>query len=360
MTALIAGFVAALLSAVCVPFVRAYARREGIMDDPNIESHRRMHHHPVPLLGGLAVWIAVTVSIMFFSALAMLTAGYLQTIYLVSLVLASAVIMVGGYLDDRYRLRPRYSILFPLAAAFIMIVSGVGVHFITNPFGGIWRIDQTKIVLFHLGTRAFIFNVGADLFALIWLMGMMYTTKLLDGLDGLVSGVTAIGAIIITLLSLAPPVMQSDTAVLSAIVAGAFLGFLPFNWSPAKIFLGEGGSILAGFFLGVLAIVSGGKIATTLLVIGIPALDVAWVIVRRLWEGNAIKSADRKHLHFRLLDFLTVRQTVMFYYILALVFGLVALGARSFGKLIALAGVVLIMVFMAAVLVRARQPSPHA
>lgn len=344
----IAASVAAIVTAIVVPGVRRWAMDHHIVDDPGVESFRRMHVTPVPLLGGLAVWCSIVIVVGVFTAMGLTTAGYISVWHLVSLGVASLVIMIGGYLDDRYHLRASRSILFPALAALIIVASGIGVNFITNPFGGVFRIDQWKITLGEFG----VFTVGADLFAFAWLMGMMYTTKLLDGLDGLVSGVTAIGAVVIALLSLTVAVHQPDTAIVAIIVAGAFLGFLPFNWSPAKMFLGEGGSVLAGFLLGVLSIVAGGKIATTLLVLGIPALDVLWVILRRLLSGQAAHQADRKHLHFRLLEFLSTQQTVLFYYATAVLFGMVAIFAPSSGKLLALVALVCFMVILASTVLR--------
>ncbi|HCU47617.1 TPA: hypothetical protein DIC39_00950, partial [Patescibacteria group bacterium] len=134
---------------------------------------------------------------------------------------------------------------------------------------------------------------------------------------------------------------------------GACLGFLIWNWHPAKIFLGEGGSLYIGFMLGVLAIISGGKIATALLVMGIPILDVVWVILRRLfWDKKKITEADTKHLHFRLLDVgLSHRQAVLFLYFLTAVFGVTSLGLQTQGKLLAMGILALVMIVLAASLV---------
>ncbi len=349
---------AALLTVAFVPIVRRVSMAFGFLDDPSREPERLIHTRPTPLLGGVSVWVMVTLGILLLLRFgASLPTNFLTVPALVGLIGGSTIIMIGGALDDRYHLRARASIFFPLAAALIMVAVGVGVHFVTNPFGGVLRIDHWKILLFHGAS----INVGVSLFTIIWLMGMMYTTKLLDGLDGLVSGLTAIAAGIITVLCLMPPVLQFDTALLSALVAGAFAGFLVYNWNPASIFLGEGGSVLAGFYLGVLGIVSGGKIATTLLVIGIPALDVLWVIVRRVfWEGHGFASADRKHLHFRLLDRgLSVRQTVLFYYSIAAVFGVIALTQRTTGKLVALVLLGLLMLIVAFMVVRTSRHSEH-
>ena len=183
---------------------------------------------------------------------------------------------------------------------------------------------------------------------------MMYTTKLLDGLDGLVSGISAIGAIIIFLLTTMTKYYQPDTALLSLIFSACCIGFLIFNFNPAKIFLGEGGSLFTGFMLGVLSIISGGKIATALLIMGIPILDAAWVILRRIFEGKSpFKTADRKHLHFRLLDLgMNQKQTVIFMYFLSAGFGISTLFLQSKSKLIALGVLALVMLIIGFVVLK--------
>ena len=177
---------------------------------------------------------------------------------------------------------------------------------------------------------------------------MIYTTKILDGLDGLVSGIIAIGAFIIFLFTISEQYYQGDIAIASIILFGACLGFLILNWHPAKIFLGEGGSVFLGFSLGVLAIISGGKIAIALLIMGIPILDVLWSIIRRLIAGkNPFKAGDRKHLHFRLLDLgLSQKKAVLIYYVIAGIFGLSALFLQSLGKILALGTLVLFMILI--------------
>jgi UDP-GlcNAc:undecaprenyl-phosphate GlcNAc-1-phosphate transferase len=161
----------------------------------------------------------------------------------------------------------------------------------------------------------------------------------------LVTGIAGIGAVVIFLLSLTPQVMQTPTAFLAITLAGALLGFLILNFYPAKIFLGESGSTFAGFMLAVLAIVSGGKIATAVLVMGIPLLDALWVILQRISNKQSIFAGDRRHLHFRLLDIgFSEPQAVLFLYALSGFFGATALFLQSMGKLVALGILVGVMV----------------
>jgi UDP-GlcNAc:undecaprenyl-phosphate GlcNAc-1-phosphate transferase len=171
----------------------------------------------------------------------------------------------------------------------------------------------------------------------MWLLGMTYTTKLLDGLDGLATGVTTVGAVMIALLALSSAFFQPDVALLSMMFAAALFGFWLWNMYPAKIFLGEGGSTFLGYALGVLAIISGSKLATTLLVVGLPVLDVLVVIGRRWYQGKPIMKGDRSHLHHALLDAgLSPRLTVLVYMSVASLFGVTTLIFASWQKVIAL------------------------
>ncbi|MEK7122283.1 MAG: MraY family glycosyltransferase, partial [Patescibacteria group bacterium] len=208
-------------------------------------------------------------------------------------------------------------------------------------------LNQWEILIFWWNGLPRYFTVFADLLTFVWLFGTMYTTKLLDGLDGLVSGITVIGAMTIGLVSLLFFVNE-PTAVLSFLTAGAFAGFLIWNFNPAKIFLGEAGSVLAGFFLGVLAIISGAKFAIALLILGIPILDTAWIIFRRIViEKRSPFQGDRKHLHFRIVDAgFTQRQTVFLLWAVSALFGVSALFMQTRQKFAALILLVAVMLFL--------------
>lgn len=313
-----------LLSVFFTALTIKLARKLIIIDRPDAE--RKLHEKETPLLGGLAVFFAFFTVAYF--AREKLLAGNLELHHWLGVFIGACFLILGGILDDKYNLKPSRQVIFPVLAVLSVIVGGVEMEKITNPFGG------------------FIFlGFLSPLLISFWLMGMMYTTKLLDGVDGLVTGVTAIGAFIIFLFTMTAKYYQPDIGLAALILAASCLGFLIFNWYPAKIFLGEGGSLLLGFILGVLAIISGGKIAIALLVMGIPIMDVAWTIIRRLAAGkNPLRFADRKHLHFRLLDLgLTPRKTVLIYYGFSLFFGLSALFLQSRGKLVALGVLVVIM-----------------
>ncbi len=274
-----------------------------------------------------------------------LFAGNLEPHHWLGFFIGACFLMIGGFLDDKYNLKPAWQFIFPALAVISVIIGGVGIIKITNPLGGFLYLDEWKIPIAEWGGGMHYFVVMSDLLIILWLLGMMYTTKLLDGVDGLVTGISAIGGIIIFLFTITTKYYQPDIGLAALIFSASCLGFLIFNWHPAKIFLGEGGSLFLGYVLGVLAIISGGKIAIALLIMGIPILDVAWTIIRRLARGkNPFKFADRGHLHFRLLNLgLGQKKTALIFYLLAITFGLSGLFLQSLGKMFALLILFLIM-----------------
>lgn len=322
-----------LLSLLFTYLIKKLALKYNIVDLP---AARKIHQKPIPLLGGLAIFLAFTLSTIIFWYFGYIEDAKISGLYVVAILLGGAILMLGGFFDDRYNLKPIQQFIWPILAIVVVLLAGVKVQYITNPLGGIIKFP------IYLGI----------IFTFFWLLGMTYTTKFLDGLDGLVAGITTIGATVIFIVSLYWDVTLSGTSVLAMILVGACLGFLIFNWHPAKIFLGEGGSVFCGFMLGILAIISGSKIATALLIMGIPILDIFWVIARRIWQGKLPTQPDSKHLHFRLLDIgLSHRQAVLFLYLVTALFGLTSLFLPSRGKVLALGILALFMIILASSLV---------
>jgi UDP-GlcNAc:undecaprenyl-phosphate/decaprenyl-phosphate GlcNAc-1-phosphate transferase len=175
---------------------------------------------------------------------------------------------------------------------------------------------------------------------------LMYATKFLDGLNGLVSGMSVIGGVILLITSIT--LGQSFSVLIALAMTGAFLGFLPYNFQ-GKIFLGEGGSTLAGFLLGVLALLGPAKISITLLILGIPILDVLWVVYERIFKNKKSPfKGDLSHLHFKLINFgLNEKQTVVLLWILSLLFGLSGLLIKDSLHGVLLLGLLIVMVFLA-------------
>ncbi|MCX7778969.1 MAG: undecaprenyl/decaprenyl-phosphate alpha-N-acetylglucosaminyl 1-phosphate transferase [Patescibacteria group bacterium] len=340
-----------ILAVVFTKIIRRFALRYQILDYPEQAPERKIHQKPIPLLGGLALFFSFFL-VLFFS---LLTGWFqLETILLKNLIglfLASLILMIGGILDDRYRLSPAKQFLFSTLAVFVVMASGIGIKYINQPFGqGLIFLEQQKIEILRWRGVPYYFSWPADLITFTWLMLIIYALKLLAGLDGLVPGITSIGALMIFCLCFFTKFYQPEVGILAIILAGASLGFLIFNFHPAKIFLGTSGETFSGFILGTLAIISGSKIATLLLVLGIPILDVVWVILRRIFKEHRWPFfADKKHLHFRLLEIgFSHRGAVIFLWALALFFGLIGvLFPTTQTKILALGGVTIIMIGLA-------------
>jgi UDP-GlcNAc:undecaprenyl-phosphate GlcNAc-1-phosphate transferase len=322
--------------------IKKTALKYNIIDQPDKE--RKLHLKTTPLLGGVAVFVCFFIFIFF--KINFLTASNLNLGHWLGFFFGGLILVLGGALDDKYNLNPKQQIIFPIIASIFVIIGGVSIDKIGNPFGGQIILDNFSVNICSCLGSAGTFSIVSALLIFIWLMGMMYTTKILDGLDGLVAGVTAIGALIIAMFTFTSRYYQPDIGLAAFILFFAVLGFLFLNWHPAKIFLGEGGSLFLGFALGVLSIISGAKIAIALLVMGLPILDLAWIIIQRLREGkNPFKHSDRKHLHFRLLDIgLSQKQAVLLYYVVSLVSGLSALFLQSQGKIFALGLLIILMI----------------
>ena len=312
-----------------------------VVDRPKREK-RKIHKKTIPLGGGVSPYLITMCALIFLYAYNFIGEQVVPR-HLIGIMIGATLIIVGGILDDIKNLKPWQQILFPTLAALVVIGFGIGPHEITNPLGGTFALNKYSISFGSLGT----FVIIADLLVFLWLMGVMYTTKLLDGLDGLVSGIAVIGGGIIFFLTQQPQWFQPEVGLIALTFSGAMFGFLIWNWNPAKIFLGEGGSLFAGFILGILAIISGSKIATTLLVLAIPILDLVRVFFVRIKNKKPFYVGDKEHLHFKLLaKGYSYKKVVLLFYLLSLAFGLVGVFGQHKNKLITLAGLLFIVLFM--------------
>ncbi|MDI3280579.1 MAG: MraY family glycosyltransferase [Bacillota bacterium] len=294
------GFVASfLLTALITPFVWLAARRWRLLDWPD---ERKIHRFPVPRLGGVAIYLSLLASALIF----------LPDGHLLALLLPATAIFLLGLWDDLFGLAPAVKLAGQVGAALLLVALGVKIQFLTNPLGG----------MIFLGPWA----LPATLF---WVVSVTNVVNLTDGLDGLAAGVAFIVAA--ALFSVALSMDQAGIALWTAILGGATLGFLPYNFNPAKIFLGDSGAMLIGFMLAALAAEGAlkGATAVALLVptvaLGVPILDTAFAIVRRFWQGRPIYRPDREHLHHRLLSLgLSQRQAVAVIYAVSAFLGGVA------------------------------------
>lgn len=332
-----------LLSIIFTYGTKCIMKRLKIVDRIKT-AERKIHKKTVPLGGGVGIFVSFFL-IIFLALFVFHDIGVdIVPRYIWGLFIGGLILLIGGILDDKYTYKARYQIIFPILAAITVISFGIGPHEVTNPFGnGVLRLDEIQIPIDGLGTWV----VLADIVVFFWLMGMMFTTKFLDGLDGLVAGIVTIGALMIFFLSRQAAWYQPEVALLSIVFAGACLGFLVWNWHPAKIFLGEGGSLFTGFLLGSLAVISGGKIATTLLVVAVPMLDVVRVVIRRIQKRQPFYVGDNEHLHFKLLHSgLSQKQAVLLLYTISFSFGITTLFLQSSQKMIALMFLLVLMLLM--------------
>ncbi|MFA7171532.1 MAG: MraY family glycosyltransferase [Candidatus Paceibacterota bacterium] len=307
------------LSIVFVKTVISLSKKYDLFDK---NDGRRKHDGRISRLGGLGIIVA------FWSAI-FLSGSLVFDGLKIGLIVCSVLIFIFGFWDDIKELSWKKQMVFQVIIALIMIYAGLSVDYIANPFGGReFRLDSFSFMDF---------SVLGSLFVILWIVGFMNVVNWLDGMDGLAGGVGVIGAFTIFLLSTSDLVNQPPLAVMAIALVGALLGFLFFNFHPAKIFMGSSGALFLGFILAVLAIFSGGKIATVFLVMGFPILDACWVIYKRLRAGKSPFLGDRGHFHYQLLEQgWSDREAVLFIYFLSAVFGLSALAFQGIYKFVAI------------------------
>lgn len=306
--------------------VRYFAAKMKILDVPDNE--RRFHAGPIPLFGGLAIFLSFWIVLGWLLFFTGFIHKHLPNASLIAIFIGSACLLIIGLLDDKYKISAKVRLAVTAIAASCIIFGGTEFTAVTNPFGGTIPLDTIKI-----GN----FLVLANIVVFFWILGMTYTVKILDGLDGLAAGIALIGTLMIYFLTRKGVFYQADISTISLILAGACAGFLVLNFYPAKIFLGESGGLFLGFMLGVLAIVAGGKFATALLVLAVPILDLVRVIYLRIKIKQPLFQGDRKHLHFEMLNLgLNHVQVVVLLYLIAFIFGITTLFLKSWGKLIVL------------------------
>jgi len=295
---------AAFISFFATPLVRKLAFKVGAVDIP--KDDRRVHKEPMPLIGGLAIFIAVVIVTLVFLPLDR---------EIISILLGASFIVVAGIIDDLRELKPKTKFTLQIIAGLILILGGIKVEFVTNPFA----INSS---LLHLSWL----SIPITLF---WVVGITNTLNFIDGLDGLSAGVAMISSL--SLMVVAGKFGYTSVIVLSATVAGACLGFLPFNFNPAKIFMGDTGALFLGFMLaaisieGVMKSVATIAIVAPILILSVPIFDTTFAIFRRLLNGQSIAAADKGHLHHRLLNRgFSQKKSVLILYGISAIFGLFA------------------------------------
>ncbi len=315
--------VAFLVSLLVTPLVIKIAPRLGIVDDPEKKAHlKNTHFVPIPRGGGIPIMAALLISSLFFLPMDK---------HLLGILLGAACASVVGFIDDRLDLSPYFRLLTCFLSAAIVVGAGIGIAFISNPFGGIIDLSQPQIT-FLLADQTHTVWVLSSLFALVWIAWCMNFIGWAGGVEGQLPGFVAIAACVIAALSLrsSSDITQWPVIILAAITAGAYLGFLPFNFYPQKIMPGYGGKSLAGFLLAVLSILATAKVGILVVVLGIPLADALYTVLRRLLARRSPFWGDRGHLHHRLLDRgWNKRQVVFFYWFVTLLLGILALNLNS-------------------------------
>jgi UDP-GlcNAc:undecaprenyl-phosphate/decaprenyl-phosphate GlcNAc-1-phosphate transferase len=315
-----------LLTYAATPIVISIARRFNLVDDPKRRYHpAHVHSGVIPRAGGLALGIGIIIPMILFLGFTKITLGIL---------VASTLLLVVGILDDRRDVNPYVRFVTNTAAALIIVGSGIGIPYITNPLGGVIRLDAWRVVFDFFGPHSVI--IWSDIFALLWILWTINIVGWSAGVDGQMPGFVAIAAAILGILSFrfSQTGNFASVSILAFIISGAFAGFIPWNFFPQKIMPGYGGKTLAGLLLAVLAILSYGKVGTALLVLGIPTFDALFTLVRRVRKGKSPVWADRGHLHHRLLDMgWGKRRIAVFYWAVSGFLGYVALSVTSQQKL---------------------------
>lgn len=336
-------FILPALTAFAITFTAVLAALKffpkwGLMDRPEKYGLKRK---PIPYYGGLTIFLGFTVSVLLFVKMDVTLAGFL---------VAAALIAAVSFIDDYRGLSPVLRLFVQIFAALILVVVGVGIQSLSNPLGAPLVLDQWKIAVCL--DQVYQISVLGALFTVVWVVLIVNTMNFLDGLNGLSSGVAVIAALSLFLLSIRPGihydiVSQMPVATMSIILFACALAFWIFDFYPAKILMGDTGSMFIGFVLATLAIFSGGKVATAFLVMGFPLLDAVWVVLRRLFSGKSPMKGDRKHLHHRLLEIgLSDRKALFLIYALCAGFGGIAVFLEGVQKLYAIIVMVVFMIVM--------------
>ncbi|MDR0249444.1 MAG: undecaprenyl/decaprenyl-phosphate alpha-N-acetylglucosaminyl 1-phosphate transferase [Oscillospiraceae bacterium] len=311
-----AVFAAAMVSFAATPPVILLAKRVGAIDDPRRDSGRRMHKTPTPRLGGLAVFFAFAVTVWFFSAEI--------TTELRGILIGSVIIVALGCVDDIVGLPYWLKLFFQLAAAFVAVFHNLIIKAFSNPlpFGP---------DLLNLGAFALPVTI-------IWIMALTNAVNFIDGLDGLACGISVIGSVSLLVISLVTN--EGVVALIMAALLGGCLGFLPFNFNPARIFIGDTGATFLGFVLACVSVQGLFKAYTLItfaapfLILGLPIIDIVVSVARRLISGKNPAHADKKHIHHRLIDLgFSQKQAVALLYAISAALGLTAVLLTTSGPL---------------------------
>ncbi len=306
-----------IISFAATPIVKGFAQRVGAMDVPG--EARRVHDHPIPRMGGLAIFLGFLLSVLLFADITRQMQGIL---------LGCVIIVATGAVDDIISLNAWVKLALQILAAVVAVLHGVEINVLANP--AVWS-SKAYLILGNLSIPI----------TILWIVGITNSVNLIDGLDGLAVGVSTISSL--TMLVIALLVSDGSVAVVLAALAGACVGFMPYNLNPAKIFMGDTGALLLGYVLATMSILGLFKFyavvsfAVPLLAVAVPLFDTVFSFCRRLLRGQSPMHPDRGHFHHRLIDMgLSQKQAVAVLYSISAILGLAAVVITTSGEIKAL------------------------
>ena len=325
---LLALATAAVVSCAATPLVKVLSVKFGAVDIP--KDNRRMHDHPIPRMGGLAIFLGFLTAMLLFVPLDQEKQGML---------LGAIIIVILGVFDDKYALPAKPKFLVQIIAALVAVLSGNQITTLSNPnifsSNSVWQLGVLSIPV-----------------TVIWIVAITNAVNLIDGLDGLACGVSTISSA--TMLVIALLVSEMEVAVMMAALVGACIGFLPYNFNPAKIFMGDTGATFLGFIMATVSVEGMFKqyplisFVVPFLMLGLPIFDVCFAVVRRLSHGQSPMKPDRGHVHHRLIDMgFSQKQAVGVLYVISAILGLSAVVLTAGGAMKAMVFLVAIGVAVA-------------
>ncbi len=341
--------VAAFLSYLFTIPTISFAKRSGLITDKKTRRHpAHTHTGIIPRAGGIPIFFSFFLTVILFLPFSKIIVGIL---------ISSFILVLLGVFDDYYDVSPYLRFFFYLSISIIVIAFGLGIPYISNPFGGIIWLDTWKITLDLFGSHSVL--VLADILAVVWLTWIMNMVNWSKGVDGQLPGFVAITAFFLGLLSqrfTSHDISTQAVTLLSFIVAGSYLGFLPFNFYPQKIMPGYGGGALAGFLLGILSILSFGKVGTAVLILAIPTIDAIYTIIRRIKNKQSPFRADWGHFHHKLLEIgWGKRRISLFYWIISFILGIAALFLKGMEKMVAFLTIGIMLLFFIIIINRVKK-----
>lgn len=328
---------ALLISLVLTPLTVLFFKRMGWVIDPKKTPHpAHIHKEPVPKGGGIPIFLSVLITVLLLLNIDK---------HLVAIGVAALITLFIGLVDDIKGINPYTRLAANIVAAVIVVASGVGIAFVSNPMGGIIDLTWPKISFSLLGNHHEILLL-ADLFAILWIPALMNSINWSSGVDGQISGVITIASLVLGGISLnySADITQWPVAILAFGCAGAFAGLTVFHFYPQKIMPGYSATSLAGLLLGVISILATAKVGAVMVVLAIPLIDFIYVLIKRLLSGKSPVWGDRGHLHHKLLDMGWSKKAVaLFYWGITAVLGVAALAFETRTKLYIMIGLVIIM-----------------